>query len=66
MRINDAIKELSQDISDTGEYKTPVLRAAQRLGIEALKREKDRRHSIYWSGAALLPGETEEEPSSEE
>lgn len=33
---------------------------AIRLGVEALKREQERRHSIYWSGAALLPGETED------
>ena len=60
MTIDEAIKENEDSLSLFRLFASLERVEAMNLGIEALKREKERRHSIYWAGAALLPGETEE------
>jgi hypothetical protein len=66
MKINEAIGELSQDLNDFSERKTPKLRAAQRLGIVALARINSLRAAGHYIGMPLLRGETQEEQSLKE
>ena len=66
MKISKAIEELRQDLDQVGEHKTAELRTAQRLGIEALKWRRHCEKVNAPEKYPLLPGETEEEPSSEE
>ena len=66
MKINEAIAELCQDLDQVGERKTTELRAAQRLGIEALKRVKEIRSDPCAYNVRMLPGETQEEQSLKE
>jgi hypothetical protein len=60
MTLEEAIEILEVRIQSKPLLGKHEVYGAIKLGIEALKREKERRRSIYWSGAALLPGETEE------
>ena len=60
MRISEAIEELNQDLLDTGERKSETLRAAQRLGIEALKHHRHVEKGLPRGVVKLLPGEDAE------
>jgi hypothetical protein len=60
MRIDEAIGELTRDLEQVGERKTAKLRAAQRLGIEALKTIKAERTIYGFKHMFPLPGETQE------
>ncbi len=58
--LKQAVKELQTDLLETGERKSVKLRAAQRLGIQSLKRELFVRQHLKPSSIELLPGETRE------
>jgi FtsZ-binding cell division protein ZapB len=55
-----AIKLLSLDIEEMGERKEKELRAAQKLGIESLKRHRDTERALPKGMVKLLPGEVAE------
>jgi len=60
IKLIEAIKELQTDLLETGERKSKKLRAAQRLGIQALKREIECRKDLPGAEWLLLPGEKRE------
>jgi hypothetical protein len=60
MIIDEAIKRLEVFKKDTSEGAPELLDDAIQLGIEALRREKQRRENPRWGLPPLLPGETEE------
>jgi hypothetical protein len=61
MRIDEAIRELDQDLVEAGERKPQELREAQRLAIAGLKRILYLRKRRMLQFATLLPGETRQQ-----
>jgi len=60
MTIDEAIKTLSDDMTDLTIYQVPDFIDAIKLGIEALKRERRHRDGLLLTKPELLPGETKD------
>jgi len=60
MLISKAMDELTTDLLETGERKSKPLRAAQRLGFQALKFRQRWEQQEGDDDFPLLPGETRE------
>ena len=60
MTIDEVIEILQAYLRGDEPDNAPNLPASIRLGIEALKRERERRKYLVNSCGELLPGETEE------
>ena len=57
MTIDEAIGVLEKELIPFAGKPVPALRDALKLGIEALKRVKDYRHTLKETFYYLLPGE---------
>lgn len=60
MNLEKAIEILDLEVNLTPSASNPDLKAATKLGIEALKREQILRREIPYDRDGLLPGETKD------